>query len=244
MADAIVVNSNGIVVRPSDGIKFLKNEIWSSFAYFGSIGTYFADVTGDGKADAIAVNNDGVYVRVSRGSYFDTHIKLWTTSPNAYYSLAPNLYKGVFFASLLGNGKSDAIVVNPDFIYARFSTGSAFVPPAIAWTDSPFLGDKGMEFADVDGNGKADAISILSSGIIVRLNFGKGFLTLPVIMTNPYYGQIGTYFADVTGDKRADAIVVNNDGVTVRRSFANFFDDNKMWTDKPFYGNLNSMCLN
>ena len=35
-------------------------------AYYGTRGTFFADVTGDGRADAIVVNDDTVTVRRSR----------------------------------------------------------------------------------------------------------------------------------------------------------------------------------
>lgn len=45
-------------------------------------GTYFADVTGDGKADAIVVNTTGVTVRRSNGRTFLPN-ELWTV--NAYY---------------------------------------------------------------------------------------------------------------------------------------------------------------
>ena len=44
---------------------FGPNEDWTHGAYFGSRGTFFADVTGDGRADAIVVNDDTVTVRRS-----------------------------------------------------------------------------------------------------------------------------------------------------------------------------------
>ena len=40
------------------------------WAYFGSRGTFFADVTGNGRADAIVVNDDTVTVRRSTGNGF------------------------------------------------------------------------------------------------------------------------------------------------------------------------------
>ncbi|MCC5648979.1 hypothetical protein LC609_03830 [Nostoc sp. XA013] len=43
--------------------QFNLNESWTQNPYFGSRGTFFADVTGDGRADAIVVNNDKVTVR-------------------------------------------------------------------------------------------------------------------------------------------------------------------------------------
>ena len=50
--------SNGLAVGYFSG-----NESWTSNPYYGTRGTFFADVTGDGKADAIVVNNDKVTVR-------------------------------------------------------------------------------------------------------------------------------------------------------------------------------------
>jgi hypothetical protein len=60
-----VVNNNTVTVRPSNGLKFGPNEDWTHGAYYGTRGTYFADVTGDGKADAIVVNDNTVVVRRS-----------------------------------------------------------------------------------------------------------------------------------------------------------------------------------
>ncbi len=82
MADAIVVNNDKVTVRRSDGTKFLANESWTGWPYYGSIGTYVADVTGDGMADAIVVNNDKVTVRRSDGARFLPN-ESWTSEP--YY---------------------------------------------------------------------------------------------------------------------------------------------------------------
>ncbi|MBD2245659.1 hypothetical protein [Nostoc sp. FACHB-888] len=43
--------------------QFNLNESWAQNLYFGSRGTFFADVTGDGRADAIVVNNEKVTVK-------------------------------------------------------------------------------------------------------------------------------------------------------------------------------------
>jgi hypothetical protein len=60
-----VVNDDTVTVRRSDGSGFKPNENWTQGPYYGGKGTYFADVTGDGKADAIVVNGDTVTVRRS-----------------------------------------------------------------------------------------------------------------------------------------------------------------------------------
>jgi hypothetical protein len=60
-ADAIVVNSNGVVVRRSTGSSFAPNEDWTGGPYYASYsglpGNFFADVNGDHRADAIVNDN-------------------------------------------------------------------------------------------------------------------------------------------------------------------------------------------
>jgi len=73
-ADAIVVNDESIpfgrvVVRRSDGFKFLPNEEWTQEPFYGTRGTFFAEVTWDREADAIAVNDSGILVRPSLANY-------------------------------------------------------------------------------------------------------------------------------------------------------------------------------
>src|SRR5207248_1377408 len=71
-ADAVVVNTGGITARLSDGTKFgdATPGNWLSKPFYGELGTFFADVNGDGMADAIVVNHDGIAVRLSTGSGF------------------------------------------------------------------------------------------------------------------------------------------------------------------------------
>jgi hypothetical protein len=52
------------LVSPAQA-EFGLNESWTQNPYYGTRGTFFADVTGDGKTDAIVVNNDKVTVRRS-----------------------------------------------------------------------------------------------------------------------------------------------------------------------------------
>lgn len=46
LADAIVVNNGGVVVRRSVGSRFTPNEVWTVGAYYGDKGTFFANVDG------------------------------------------------------------------------------------------------------------------------------------------------------------------------------------------------------
>src|SRR5947209_11882705 len=81
-------------------------EDWTGNPYYGSRGTFFADVDGDGRADAIVVNDDRITVRRSTGTGFGGY-EDWTGNP--YYGT-----RGTFFADVDSDGKSDAIVVNYD----------------------------------------------------------------------------------------------------------------------------------
>ncbi len=208
-------------------------ENWTANSFSGENGTFFADVTGDGKADAISVNQTSkVYVRRSNGSTFQG-IEEWTDIP--YFG-----NKGTFFADVTGDGKADAIAVNQDLtVVVRRSNGSRFLPNE-EWTEIPFFGDNGSFFADVTGDGKADAISISSKGkIIVRRSTGRAFSANEEWTDIPFYGNKGTFFADVTGDGKVDAIAVNqNLGIVIRRSSpnGNGFNRNEEWTEKPFFG--------
>ena len=104
MADAIVSNDDGVYIRRSDGSQFLPTEKWTDIGYLGTKGTWFADVTGDGKADAIVSNDEGVYkgvyVRRSDGSQFLptekwTDIAYWGTEGTwfADVTLPPGYYR-------------------------------------------------------------------------------------------------------------------------------------------------------
>jgi SOS-response transcriptional repressor LexA len=93
---------------------FRPNEDWTHGAYYGTRGSYFADVTGDGFVDAIVVNGDTVTVRLSTGSGFGPN-QDWTHG--AYYGT-----RGTYFADVTGDGRADAIVVNDDTVTVRRSS--------------------------------------------------------------------------------------------------------------------------
>ena len=77
-----MVNDDRIVVRRSTGNGFGPNEAWTNEPYFGSRGTFFADVTGDRRADAIVVNADRIVVRRSNGNGFGPN-EPWTQGPTS-----------------------------------------------------------------------------------------------------------------------------------------------------------------
>ena len=92
------------MVRRSNGASFTSAETWSNSFLGATKGTFFADVTGDGKADAIMVETTGVKVFRSNGSSFLAG-EIWTSI--GYFGS-----RGTFFADVTGDGKADAIVVN------------------------------------------------------------------------------------------------------------------------------------
>jgi hypothetical protein len=227
-ADAIVSNTYGIVVRKSDGTKFLPNATWTEKEYKGDYGTFFADVTGDGKADAIVANTYGVVVRRSTGTSFSANEKWIDKEFKGDY--------GTFFADVTGDGKADAIVVNTYGVVVRRSDGSKFLPNE-KWIDKEFKGDYGTFFADVTGDGKADAIVANIYGVVVRRSTGTLFSANEKWIDKQYVGAKGNYFADVSGDRKADAIVVNADKIVVRKSDGIKFLPNTTLVNQPFVGN-------
>lgn len=208
------------------------NETWTTQGYYGSIGTYFADVDNDGRSDAIAVNNSNITVRRSTGTSFGGY-ENWTTDP--YYG---NI--ATYFADVDGDHRADAIVLNTYGVTVRRSTGSSFGSYE-NWITGAYSGSIGTYFADVDGDGRADAIVVNSGGITVRRSTGSSFGAYENWTTNGFYGNVGTFFADVDGDHKADAIVVNTTGVTVRRSTGTSFGSYENWTTDPYYGNISTV---
>jgi FG-GAP-like repeat len=169
-ADCILVNDNTTTVRRSTGRDFgpgpQANEDWSSGPYFGNLGTYFADVDGDGKADAIVRNELAFGLRVlivrrSTGANFKLPNEEWAAGPDVGS-------RGTFFADVDGDGRADAIAVNdnPDpatygpGVLIRRSTGNSFGPIEDWGGFAPYLELVGTYFADVDGDGQADAIAV------------------------------------------------------------------------------------
>ena len=132
-----ILNLNRI---PKSG--FAPTEDWGQGVHYGTRGTHFADVTGDGRADSIAVDNDGVIVRRSTGAGF-AQASNWTGGP--YYA-----GRGNYFADVTGDGRADAIVVSGSGVTVRRSTGGSFSGNE-AWS-GPYYGDRGTYFADVTGD--------------------------------------------------------------------------------------------
>jgi ribosomal protein L27 len=199
-------------------------------------GTHFADVDGDGKVDAIVVNKTGIAVRRSDGTKFLPN-EIWSAVPFYGSDKSGNAY--VYFADVDGDGKADAIAVNPAGITVRRSDGTKFLPNEVLTQEGYFgtdqFGRLNVHFASVTDGHKADAIVVNKNGVTVRRSDGTKFLPNENWTDGPFYGEFGTFFADVDGDGKADAIVVNRNGITVRRSDGTRFLPNEAWTHDRLY---------
>jgi len=161
-ADLIAVSSGGgVTVRRSNGAGFDPARPWTGrrqSAVYGTHGTAFADVTGDGRADAIAVRDDGIWVRPAIGtgdsaSFAYPEVR-WTNT--AWWDTY-----GMYFADLTGDGKADAIMTGPSGVQMRLSTGSAFSVAQTWLTVGVFRGDVTTAFAPVSTLGRADMLMVM-----------------------------------------------------------------------------------
>jgi hypothetical protein len=133
------------------------------------------------------------------------------------------------FADVTGDGRADAIVVNPTGVFVAVSNNSNAFAAAQNWTGIGYFGSHGTYFADVTGDGRADAIVVNSTSTTVRRSTGAGFSGNETWSAVPFFGTAGTFFADVTGDGRADAIAINANAITVRVSNGSSFGANQTW---------------
>jgi hypothetical protein len=232
-ADAILVNSDHIVVRTSNGAGFPAStqSNWTAARWMGHKGTAFADATGDGKADAIGVDDDGIYVRPSNGSSFPSPSLKWTSG--SWYGI-----HGTYFADVTGDGKADAIGVDDDTTRVLPSNGSSFAGPNQDF--GPCIPKAGQQFfADVTGDGKADSITVTSdpARVQVCVSTGSSFGSIADWTGNDWFGARATGVADVDGDGKADLIAVNSNAVLVRRSTGSSFSSTvQTFISSAWYG--------
>jgi hypothetical protein len=168
-ADGIAVNRDGVWIKrglgtclPSCTDYRLKAEPeqWINGAYNGEKGTYFADVTGDGRADAIMVHENRVEVRralvhpfVGNGGGYKFGNPEYWTDDRYYGNLGP-----LRFQDWDKDGDADAIVVNDSGITVRLSNGSRFDPN---WTVTrAFYGDNNTLFMHLNGDKYLDIVAL------------------------------------------------------------------------------------
>jgi endonuclease/exonuclease/phosphatase family metal-dependent hydrolase len=207
-------------------LQFTRNEDWTHGPFYGNRGTFFVDLTGDGRADAIAVSDGTVTVRRNHGGDFGPDPGAnedWTHGP-CYGERA------TVFADVSGDGRPDIILVSDDTVTVRRNTGHDFGAGPQAnedWTHGPFYGNRGTFFVDLTGDGRADAIAVSDGTVTVRRNHGGDFGPDPGANEDwthgQFYGERGTFFADLTGDRAADILAVNDGTVTARRNAGSRF---------------------
>jgi len=235
---AFVVGLNAETIAmaqtPPHAVSFAPNESWTSGPYYGSMGTFFADVDGDGRSDAIALNPSTVTVRRSNGTSF-SRSEDWTHGP---YSGT----RGTFFADVTGDHWADAIVVNDDTVTVRRAGADCFIGcwnygfrANEDWTSGPYYGSTLTTFADVTGDGRADAVVINGSIVTVRRSDGQRFLANETWATGFTPGEVGTYFFDVDYDGSADLIAVNRGSIIVRASSGSAFGPATDWTGNAWF---------
>lgn len=153
---------------------------WTSGAFFGKQGTFFADLNGDGKADAIAVDSAGITVRRSNGSTAFGPREDW--SAGSFYGT-----RGTYFANVTSGtpARADAIAVNAGGITVRRAqaitlSGSEGFGPEEIWTTDAYYGSRENAFADLTGDGRVDAIAVNDDGVFIRrARFTDYFKTCP-----------------------------------------------------------------
>jgi len=163
-ADVVMVNEDGIIVRPSKGNNFGRAQPWIETPFDGDRAFALADVDGDGRADAIAVNHNGIVVRRAQPDRLGD-AAIWANDPTYGPFLGD---RGNFFADVNGDGRADAVMVNDDNILVRHSKGKSF-GRAEFLSYTPFYGEDRTFFVDVTGNGIADAVAVTADEISIRL---------------------------------------------------------------------------
>ncbi len=173
-ADAVSVDDNGVWVQLSDKVNhvFQSTAInWTGGAFYGTNGTFFADVTGDGAADAIAVTKNilgGTVINV-RPSNFTSFL------PNQIWPALA--YVPTAFADMTGEGAADEIMNRgTSGIWVGPSFQNSFNFRNSAWSATAFTGDIGTYYADVDNDpnhpGAGDAIAVNHNVVWVRRSSG------------------------------------------------------------------------
>ncbi len=236
--DQIFLDTDETLVRRSTGTSFAPAESWSAAGHGGSANagllTYYADVTGDGKADQIYLVQAATVVRPSTGTSFGAP-QSWSTYGHGGSSNAGML---TYFADVDGDAKADLIYLRSSATFVRRSTGSAFGAES-SWSDWGHQGSSNpglyTYFADVDGDRKADQLYLSSATTIVRRSSGAAFGAEATWSDWGHQGSTNTgmqtYVADANGDGKADEIYLGSSTTIVRLSSGTGFGAEQAWSD-------------
>ena len=129
------------------------------------------------------------------------------------YSSGSSAYDKPLLGDVNGDGKADAVLVNPGngHVWVGLSNGSGFSTPA-SWSSNPIIAGATRYFlADVNGDGRADIVAYFASTgtWYVGLSSGSGFWPPVSWASNEGSGSSNQFLADVDGDGRADVVTFN-----------------------------------
>lgn len=188
-----------------------------------------ANVDGMRYPEVLALNPDGVYALSADPGLFKGQLRGswgfegWTEVSRVFGAVYGA--RGTAFADATGDGKADAIIVEPNAIYvADRSVGYREL-----WTSGPFYGYRKTLFGDVNGDGRTDVVAINYGGNYVALASGRSFVPVGK-WSDESYGTVWTELADVDGDGMADLVMNRGgQGIFVRRSSGYSFFAEKRW---------------
>jgi Arylsulfotransferase (ASST) len=208
----------------------------TSNPFFGSIGTYMADLDGTPKkASAVAVDESSIWVEPNLGND--------TFGPPQFGGGGQPFYGavGTYVADIDGTHKSSAIAVDASSVWIEPNTGSdTFGPPQFAGGGQPFYGSVGTYLADIDGSGKASIIAVDDSSIWIEHNNGNDTFGPPQFAGGGhFFGSVGTYVADIDGSGKASIIAVDDSSIWIEHNNGNdTFGPPQFAGGGHFFGNV------
>jgi uncharacterized protein YvpB len=135
-ASAVAVNDGNIWVMSNNGLpaaSFAAPQLRASTAFYGTRGTFMADIDGHGRASAVAIDDSSIWVEANDGAGSFAAPQAWSTQP--FYGTWQ------YMADVDGSGRASAIAVTWGATWVARNTGTAFGPPT-RWYGAPFYGPR------------------------------------------------------------------------------------------------------
>lgn len=222
-----VVHTSG----PGFGSWYENVAFWFINAFWGTRGTFLADVNDDGAVDMLAVNDRQIDVSLSTTYNFQMG--------SGWLDGDFTVYTTFFVADVDGDGAADVVATRPTSVDVFSSVGTGLLP-AKSWRPSGFSGSAGTFFADVDGDGAADGVRVEQDGVWVALSTRRAFADDVRWFQGAILGDVASFVADADGDGRADFIAVNGTDVRVNLSTGASFLPASTWYTGRFAGAINT----
>lgn len=222
-----VVHTSG----PGFGDWYDNVAFWFINPFWGTRGTFLADLNDDGAVDMLAVNDEQIDVSLSTTYNFQMG-RGWLDGDFT-------MYTAFFLADVDGDGSADVVATRPTSVDVFSSLGTGLLS-AKSWRPSGFVGSVATFFADVDGDGAVDGIRVEQNGVWVALSTRRAFADDVRWFEGPIIGDVASFVADADGDGRADFIAVNNADVRVNLSTGTSFLPVSTWYTGRFAGSINT----